>query len=131
MTETGGANTGRSEQDMLDVLWLDFGVGVTGRLSEFLCAWWPRLRAGGYLLVHSTLTNAVTRHWLEAMRRKREWAPEQGKKLPEQQHCDPFCGDDFEMISLMEPHKRCQNSVSVFQKRPKGWVGEPVHTTYP
>ena len=55
----------------LDMVWLDFGIGhgaQGGRLDTFLSTWWPKLRPGGYLIVHSTLTNAVTRHWLEKMR---------------------------------------------------------------
>ena len=35
-----------------------------------------------------------------------------------------------ETLSLLEPHKRYQNSVSIFQKRDGGWA-EPVHTMYP
>ena len=43
---------------------------------------------------------------------------------------DEPVGDGFATLSFLEPHKRFQNSVSVFQKRPHGW-GEPVFTTYP
>ena len=122
----------------LDVLWLDFGSGVVaGRLDEFLSAWWPRLRPGGLLLLHSALTNSVTRHWLEAARARARGgdstaldaataaaaAPGRG--------VDPFGGDGVETLSLLEPHKRFQNSVSIFQRRPVGWAGEPLLTTFP
>ena len=50
------------------MLWLDFGLGSGPRIEAFLDAWWPRLRPGGLLLMHSTLTNAVTRAWLERQR---------------------------------------------------------------
>ena len=43
---------------------------------------------------------------------------------------DDGIGGAFETLSLLEPHKRYQNSVSIFQKRPGGW-GEPIHTAYP
>jgi len=54
------------EGDELDMLWVDFGAG--DRLHEFLARYWPRLRDGGHVLVHSTLTNALTRqNWLAQM----------------------------------------------------------------
>ena len=34
---------GDGDATQLDLLWLDFGIGVAGRLDEFLSAWWPRL----------------------------------------------------------------------------------------
>ena len=42
--------------------------------------------------------------------------------------CGHLC--EFETLSLLEPHKRYQNSVSIFQKRDGGWA-EPLHTMYP
>ena len=44
---------------------------------------------------------------------------------------DSPLGDEFVELSLYEPHKRYQNSFSIFQRRPAGWGGEPVHTNYP
>lgn len=64
----GGEGGGQGAQ--LDVLWLDFGLGTGARIESFLEAWWPRLRPGGYLILHSTLTNAVTRAWLEMQRER-------------------------------------------------------------
>ena len=43
---------------------------------------------------------------------------------------DPLKGDLVETLSLLEPHKRFQNSVSIFQKRPRGW-GEAIYTNFP
>ncbi len=100
------------------LIWLDFGIGVGGRLDTFLERWWPRLRPGGYLLVHSTLTNAVTRRWLDGVRRP------PGGGAPTLLDCNA------ETVSLREPHKRYQNSVSIFQRRPQDWA-EPVLTQYP
>jgi len=108
----------------LDVLWLDFGLGGSTRIGAFLDAWWPRLRRGGFLLMHSTLTNAVTRAWLEAQRERRSEAASDVAAT----RCGHLC--EFETLSLLEPHKRYQNSVSIFQKRDGGWA-EPLHTMYP
>lgn len=116
---------------VFDMMWLDFGLGTGSRIEGFLDAWWPRLRPGGLLLMHSTLTNTVTRAWLESQRaRLRPDAPAvpdgtQPEGTPPRSHLL-----EFETLSLLEPHKRYQNSVSIFQKRDGGW-GEPVHTMYP
>ncbi len=124
----------------LDLLWLDFGAGLSGRLDDFLDAWWPRLTPGGYLLVHSTLTNAVTRRWTDGMRAR--VAPHdapaaasraEGEGAAQEAQPPPArdaMGRGFATLSFLEPHKMYQNSVSIFQKRPDGW-GEEVLTTYP
>ena len=110
---------------------------------------WARLRPGGLLLLHSTLTNAVTREWLEAQReRLRPHARPgavSGTGTPAVAAEAPALDDlpsssshthtrshllEYETLSLLEPHKRYQNSVSIFQKRDGGWA-EPVHTMYP
>ena len=106
----------------LDLIWLDFGIGIGGRLDSFLTAWWPRLRAGGLLIVHSTLTNAVTRHWLEKMRARVGGG--------ESASAGDAMRDEFRELSFLEPHKMFQNSCSCFQKRPEGYA-EPVLTSYP
>lgn len=109
----------------LDMIWLDFGIGVGGRLDEFLGAWWPRLRPGGLLIVHSTVTNAVTRQWLEKMRGR---VASRGSATSTA-GVDAM-GCDFVEMSFFEPHKQFQNSCSVFQKRTPGYE-EPVRTSYP
>ena len=40
---------------------------------------------------------------------------------------------DYELLSLLEPHKMFQNSVTMFQKRggALGRYDEPVHTKFP
>ena len=65
-----GASASGSDELLLDMLWLDFGLGGGRRIEAFLDAWWPQLRPGGYLIMHSTLTNAVTRAWLEKQRQR-------------------------------------------------------------
>ena len=150
-----GAQPGSQPGSQLfDMMWLDFGLGTGSRIESFLDAWWARLRPGGLLLLHSTLTNAVTRQWLEAQReRLRPHAcpgAVPGTGMPAAAAEAPVLDDlpssssssssihthtrshllEYETLSLLEPHKRYQNSVSIFQKRDGGWA-EPVHTMYP
>lgn len=113
------ADTGEfpEEECPLDLLWIDFGAGA--HLKKFFHAWWPRLNDhGGMALVHSTLTNELTRSgWLEGMRRRRGDTGRLG-------------GAQFETMSFLEPHKLFQNSFSIIQKRGDGWA-EPVYTKFP
>ena len=53
------ADTWPDSRGDLGMIWLDFGAGTSSRLRAFLSAWWPRIKPGGLLLVHSTLTNQV------------------------------------------------------------------------
>lgn len=107
------------EPESIDVLWCDFGVG--SRMKDFCRTGWPSIRPGGFLLCHSTLTNKGTRDWLEATRARRG-QDETG--MPP---------DEYVELSLLEPHKHYQNSVSIFQKR-KGCDGksfvEPLYSEY-
>ena len=91
------------EDNSVDVLWADFGVG--SRLRDFVNQAWSCLRPGGYLLIHSTLTNLRSREWLESIRRR---------DSKEVTGLDP---DSFSEVSLLEPHKRFQNSITILQKR--------------
>jgi predicted O-methyltransferase YrrM len=100
--------------EQLDLLWFDFGAG--GRLAQLLAAWWPRLALGGLLIVHSSLTNAMTRAWLETVRK-----PAPGTEPPL---------GEVACLSLLEPHKRYQNSCTILQKRGPGYA-EPIYTNYP
>jgi len=109
------------EAQMLDMIWADFGAGQ--RLDEFFERWWPKLRPGGHVLVHSTVTNAMTRSWLENMRRRCAGG------LPQDEVDAPKLGS-FETMSFVEPHKRFQSSFSAFQKRSDGFC-DPVLTRLP
>lgn len=102
------------EKNSVDVLWCDFGVG--SRMKDFVQCAWSSVRPGGFLLCHSTLTNQRTRDWLEAARERRG---EDITGLPP---------DEYVEVSLLEPHKHYQNSISIFQKR-KGYE-EPVYSEY-
>ena len=53
-------------QQQLDIVWLDFGQGE--KVGQFIDKVWSRIRPGGLVLCHSTLTNSLTRDWLEKMR---------------------------------------------------------------
>jgi predicted O-methyltransferase YrrM len=107
------------EEASIDILWCDFGVG--SRMKEFLQKGaWASLRSGGLLLCHSTLTNQRTRNWLEAVRAR------QGEDLT------GIPADEYVELSLLEPHKAYQNSVSIFQKRKRGddVYAEPIFSEY-
>jgi predicted O-methyltransferase YrrM len=101
-------------EEPVDVVWCDFGVG--SRMRDFCASTWDSLRPGGFLLCHSTLTNRRTREWLEAARAHRG-TEETG--LP---------AGEYVELSLLEPHKHYQNSISVFQKR-RGYV-EPIYSEF-
>ena len=97
----------------IDFAFLDFGQG--DKVWAFVEDIWPLMRPGGLVLVHSTLTNSITRVWLEKMRAASTDVT--GPLAP------------FATLSLREPHKMFQNSFSIFQKR--AGFEEPVLTKYP
>lgn len=105
----------RLQPSSVDILWCDFGVG--SRILDFVAEGaWESIRPGGFLLCHSTLTNANTRNWLEKVRAR---APKEETGL------DP---GSYAELSLLEPHKRFQNSITILQKR--SGYSEPVHSQY-
>mmetsp|Transcript_2017 Transcript_2017/g.3087 ORF Transcript_2017/g.3087 Transcript_2017/m.3087 type:complete len:468 (+) Transcript_2017:2-1405(+) len=99
------------EPNSLDFFWLDFGV--SDRLSCFLYdVILPAIRPGGFVAIHSTCTNQATRTWLDNELR--------------------FNSSDtgFHHISLLEPHKRFQNSITLLQKRTPDY-SEPIFSLKP
>jgi predicted O-methyltransferase YrrM len=100
--------------ESVDVLWCDFGVG--SRMKDFVAGAWSSLRPGGFLLCHSTLTNKNTRDWLEAVRNR------QGQDVT------GLPVGEYVELSLLEPHKHYQNSISILQKRKD--YEEPLYSTY-
>ena len=56
------------EDEEIDFIWLDFAAG--SKLNQVFDRWWNRLKNGGFILCHSTLTNSMTREWLEGMRKR-------------------------------------------------------------
>ena len=110
-----------------DFLWID--LGAANRIETFLQNFWFRVKPGGYVAVHSTLTNSLSREWLEKMR---ALARNGGKNE------DGTMGEYgvFEIMSFMEPHKLFQNSFTIFQRRDQHPIDskeykEPVLTKYP
>lgn len=105
----------------IDLLWCDFGVG--SRMVEFVSKIWTSIRPGGFLACHSTLTNSRTREWLEAVRSSHR-------------NEEVFSGippGEFVELSLLEPHKRYQNSVTLIQKRSgelSSKFSEPIYSEY-
>jgi hypothetical protein len=105
-----------------DLLWID--LGAANRIEGFFDAWWNRVNpSGGFVIVHSTLTNTLSRQWLEKMRML---AREGGRDT--ETGASPY--GDFVTVSFLEPHKMFQNSCSLFQRRGKCWA-ERTLTKYP
>ena len=110
-----------------DFLWID--LGAANRIETFLKNFWFRVKPGGYVAVHSTLTNSLSREWLEKMRML---ARNGGKKT------DGTTSEYgvFEIMSFLEPHKLFQNSFTIFQRRDAHPIdsseyAEPVLTKFP
>ena len=105
--------------ESIDLLWCDFGVGA--RMTEYASNVWKYIKPGGFLVCHSTLTNARTREWLEGIR---------GGKGEE---ITGIPVDEYVELSLLEPHKRFQNSLSILQKRVHAdgkQFSEPIYSEY-
>lgn len=102
-----------------DLVWLDglldfappIRGDVAGGIDAFLSLVWPRVSAGGFVLLHSTLTNSAVRRWLARVE-------------------DASWGPPGAVISLMEPFKRFQNSVTLLQRRPPNYA-EPIYSSLP
>ena len=106
------------EGEVLDLLWVDFGDG--DRLDEFFELYWNLVKpSGGLILVHSTCTNSSSKSWLAALKCKSRDKSSSGMGL-------------FDVLSLLEPHKMRQNSVTMIQRR--GFdvepYDEPCYTKY-
>jgi predicted O-methyltransferase YrrM len=108
------------EANSIDVLWCDFGVG--SRMADFCSSGWKSIRPGGFLLCHSTLTNENTRTWLEDVRSKSS------------QDITGIPPDECVELSLLEPHKHYQNSITLIQKRKSSDTGsdyeEPLYSIF-
>jgi hypothetical protein len=115
------------------LVWID--LGAAHRLGALVDAWWPRVAPqGGMLLVHSTLTNQAGRAWLARMRAASA-AAEADEADADDAGVPPAggaaCGGShpygrFELLSLLEPHKRFQNSVTALRRRGGGPGGCPL-----
>src|SRR5262249_26272270 len=81
-----------------DLVWFD--CGSYNEYADFLTEYWGLIKpAGGLLLLHSTLTNVAIRSIIHALKLR--------------QATDDF--NKFEMLSLLEPHKWRQNSITMIR----------------
>ncbi len=96
----------------LDLVWFD--CGAYEQYRAFLHEYWDLINPnGGLLLLHSTLTNFQLRSVVLDLKLR--------------QATDHF--NKFEMLSLLEPHKWRQNSVTLIRMLPKD--GEKIYTAEP
>ena len=93
LATTFGEDGGEDDDGLLDLLWLDF-ERASRTARRLPGAWWPRVRPGGLLLLHSTCTNALTRAWLENMRARQRGEEPQGPAV------DNPLGDEFVELSF-------------------------------
>ena len=116
----GDAYDMQFDAESIDLLWCDFGVGA--RMREFAGGAWKSVRPGGFLVCHSTLTNQGTRNWLEDVRARKD---ESITGIPP---------GEFTELSLLEPQKRYQNSITILQRRRSEQSGtiyeEPIYSQY-
>lgn len=80
---------------------------------------------GGLVLVHSTLTNEASREWLARMKLR-------ASGLPKVAGLELAYGP-FEILSLLEPHKMRQNSVTLLRRKGPSIsepYNEPVFTKF-
>lgn len=94
-----------------DFIWFD--CGGYDDYVDFLKIYWSLINPkGGFLLLHSTLTNRAIRkiHDQLKKRQKREF-------------------NNFELLSILEPHKLIQNSVTLIRITSK--FTAPIYTEWP
>ncbi len=102
----------RLQEPCFDLVWYD--CGYYQDYKDFIDLYWDMFSPnGGLLLLHSTLTNVTCRAVLDEFKR-RQSGPE---------------FNDFEVLSLLEPHKYQQNSVTLIRKisafQPPDYTIEP------
>lgn len=99
-TERFEGFTAKLTDDMLplDLVWFD--CGGLPEYAEFTLEYWPLVNPNGGLIVyHSTLTNADLRSFTEVLIDRQR------------------AGSEFELLNLLEPQKKLQNSVSILRRR--------------
>jgi predicted O-methyltransferase YrrM len=115
------------EEGALDMLWVDFGDG--DRIDDFLERYWKFVNPnGGTILVHSTLTNSSSREWLARMKAVSRCGPGDTGEVATRAETFGL----FDCMSLLEPHKERQNSVTMLQRRGfrEELYSEPIYTKY-
>ena len=95
--------------------------GDGDRLDEVLLnkGYWDLVDPnGGLVLVHSTLTNAASRDWLARMAQLSAGGDTTASAAAEAPTSALAQGyGPFEIMSLMEPHKMRQNSVTMIRRK--------------
>jgi hypothetical protein len=82
----------------LDLVWFDCG-GLEAYV-DFTLEYWPLVNPnGGLIAYHSTLTNAELRVFTEVLINRQR------------------ASGEFELINLLEPHKKMQNSMTILRRR--------------
>jgi predicted O-methyltransferase YrrM len=99
----------------LDFVFLDFGAGAA--LPILFKFYFEKINSfGGYIMVHSTLTNAMHRLWLAELKLK-------------------YSNDSsVEIMSFLEPNKIMQNSFTLIKKNIETETGQfnpPIYTAQP
>jgi predicted O-methyltransferase YrrM len=86
-------------EEVFDLAWFD--CGGYGEYRDFLDLYWDKVRAdGGMLVLHYTLTVPNHERVLAELQSQRETGVR----------------GEFEMLSLLEPHKLMQNSVTLIRR---------------
>lgn len=82
----------------LDFVWFD--CGGLGEYIDFTNEYWPLVNgAGGIVVFHSTLTNLELRLFITSIEDRHTRQGDQ----------------EFEILNLLEPHKKLQNSLSIIR----------------
>lgn len=87
----------KSNQDNYDMIWIDFSSGLEYR--EILQHCFKMLDANGIIAFHNTATNVAGRLFLSELNMKSK------------------ISDDFEFLTIHEPHKKIQNSITLVKKK--------------
>jgi hypothetical protein len=94
----------------LDLVWFD--CGGLPEYTDFTLEYWPLVNPNGGLIVyHSTLTNADLRAFTEVLINRQR------------------AGSEFELLNLLEPQKKLQNSLSIVRRRSGSLA--PIYTWEP
>lgn len=95
-----------------DFIWFD--CGGLREYEDFVDEYWKLVNQnGGIILFHSTLTNLDLQPFIQTIKLR--------------QATSDFL--NFELVSLLEPHKKIQNSVTMIRVTSK--VKNPIYTIHP
>jgi Methyltransferase domain len=95
--------------DHYDMIWLDFGPPSTSEYKYYYNTFMNRLNPGGYMIIHSTVSNHIARLFLTELKLSLKG------------------NSDYELMSFVEPHKKQQSSFTIIKKV----IDYPVYTVDP